>query len=285
MMRLISLILPLCLLASCKQEAPATVRVPSGPRSGDLPVSSFSEKLSTTGNAYIEAVIDNENAEIHHPNGSLNSTDGGESYDQVIKSLSKIDPAQAGESPLLISASASTQFTAIRSVIRSAASSGIHEVLFLVRSETHQIGILRIELPTMGDPLPKFDPFFIQIDDKGQIFTGAGASRTRMDDGPNDRDLEKLNSQLELFSAAAKAANSGNAPCQIYVNPEASYQRMIDLMSTIKKWGLRPYLIDMEPEPRPKPILRKPRKPTAPYRSIPLPLAPPKEGTDQRAID
>jgi biopolymer transport protein ExbD len=278
-MRLVSLILPLCLLASCEKEEPSTVRVPSSLRLDhfELPVAFFSkDQLSSADSGYIEALVDGDLTEIHHPNGFSASTAGGQSFDEVLEGISRSVPHQGTIPPLLISATASTKFGTIRSVIRTAATAGIYRILFLVKSDSRGTGIIRFEVPTMGDELPDIEPFFIQIDDKGEIFTGTGPGRTRIDGGADDRDLEKLNDVLKLFAAAAKSAGSENAPCQIYVNPEASYQRMIDLLSMMKKWGLKPYFTDMEHEPRPKPILQAPRKPSAPYRMQPLPLAPPK---------
>ena len=280
-MRLVSLILPLCLIASCEKHSPVTARVPIGARSVDLPVASYSEKLSAHDSGYIEAVINGDLTEIHHPNGFLDSTAAGQSFEEVLGSISRSVPYQGSIPPLLISATAPTKFDEIRLVIRSAAKNGISRILFLVRSETQATGVIRIGLPTMGESPPKIEPFFIQIDDKGQIFTGSGPSRIRMDDGSDDRDLEKLNNQLGLYAAAAKACGCEVAQCQIHVDPDASYQRMIDILSTIKKWGLRPYFTDMESESRPKQILSAPRKPTAPFHTKPLPLAPPSEHTDQ----
>lgn len=278
MTRLVSLFLPLCFLTSCDREASSPERVPVGLRLDHfkLPVTAYSkDQISSSDSGYLEAVVDGRSLEIHHPNGVASTTATGQTFDAVLESISRGVPDQGEKPPLLISATASTNFNPIRSVIRSAAMAGIYRILFLVKSDTSGTAIIRFELPTMGESIPKIEPFFIQIDDKGNVFTGSGPSRTRMDEGSEDRILGKLNSQLELYSAAAKACGSDVVPCQIYVSHEASYQRMIDLLSLVNKWGLKPYFIDMEPEPRPKPILPAPRKPTAPYRTQPLPLAPP----------
>jgi biopolymer transport protein ExbD len=276
-MRFLPLILPLCLIASCEKHTPVSSRVPIGIRFGDLPVSSYFEKLTATDSGYIEAIIDGDLAEIHHPNGHLDSTAAGQSFEKVVEGISRSVSNQQPVPPLLISATASTKFNRIRPLIRSAAAAGIYRVLLLVNSDTEGTGIIRIELPNTGEATPKFEPFFVQIDDEGKIFTGTGASRTRMDNGADDRNLEILNSQLELFSAAAKSAGYRIVPCQIYVNPEASYQRMIDLLAAVTKRGLRPYLTDMEPEPLPK-MERFQRKPSPPGSSLekvkPLGLAP-----------
>ena len=137
-------------------------------------------------------------------------------------------------------------------MIRSATAAGIHRILFLVKFDSKGTGIIRFEVPTMDESIPKIEPYFIQIDETGKVFTGSGASRSRMDEDPEDRDLEKLISQLDLYSAAAKAIGSEVATCQIYVHPEASYQRMIDLLSLVSKWGLKPNFTDMGPEPNPR---------------------------------
>lgn len=278
-MRLLSVLLSLCFLTSCDRETSSSLEVPVGPQivNFQLPVTAYpKDQLSAADAGYIEAVVDGEATEIHHPNGHLSSTAAGQSFNQVLASISLSVPDRGELPPLLISATPSTEFSVIRSVIRAAATEGIYRVLFLVKSDTEETGIIRLELPTMGESIPEIEPFFIQIDDTGKVFTGSGANRSRMDEGSEDRDLKKLNGQLELFSAAAKSAGFKNAPCQIYVNTECSYQRIIDLLSLVSKWGLKPYFTDMEPEPRPKPILPAPRKPTAPHRTQPLPLAPPK---------
>jgi len=276
-MRFLPLILSLCLIASCEKHSPVTARVPIGNRFGDLPVSSYSDKLTATDSGYIEAVIDGELAEIHHPNGYLDSTVAGQSFEKVVEGISRSVSNQQPAPPLLISATASTKFLTLRPLIHSAAAAGIYRVLFLVNSDTEGTGIIRIELPNTGKATPKIEPFFIRIDEKGKIFTGTGASRTRLDNAADDRNLEILNSQLELFSAAAKSTGYEIVPCQIYVNPEASYQRMIDLLAAVTKWGLKPYLTDMEPEPLPK-MERIQRKPSPPRSSLekvrPLGLAP-----------
>ena len=274
-MRFIFLLLPLCIFVSCKSETPTPISLRD--EHFDLPISSaLKDQLSAADAGNIEAVIDGETTEIHHPNGHLSSTAGGLTFDQVLASFPLSIPERGELPPLLISATASTKFATIRSVIRSAAERDIYRILFLVKSDTKGTGVIRFEVPTMDESMPKIEPYFIQIDETGKVFTGSGSSRSRMDDGTEDRELEKLNEQLELFSAAAKSAGFENSPCQIYVNPEASYQRMIDLLSLVSKWGLNPNFTDMEPEPRPKPILPAPRKPTAPFRTQPLPLAPPR---------
>jgi biopolymer transport protein ExbD len=278
-MRFLFLLPPLFVFLSCKGEAPSSVRIPTSLRYErfDLPISSFlKDQLSAPDEGYIEALVDGETTEIHHPNGHLSSTAAGQSFDQVLASISISIPDRGELPPLLISATAPTKFATIRSVIRSAVEKGIYRILFLVKSDAKGTGIIPFEVPTTSEAMPKIEPYFIQIDETGKVFTGSGPSRSRMDDGPEDRDLEKLNSQLELYSAAAKACGCEVAPCQIYVHPEASYQGMIDLLSLVSKWGLKPNFTDMEPEPRPKPILPTPRKPTAPFRTQPLPLATPR---------
>lgn len=244
----------------------------------DLPLTSFPvDQLASDDSGYIEAVIHGDLTEIHHPNGVLDSTAAGQSFDQVIGKISRSVPYQGRNPPFLISATASTKFNTIRSVVRSAAATGIYRILFLVKSDTEGSGVIRMDLPTAGEPIPEIDPFFIQIDATDRIYTGTGPNRTRMDNDPDDSNLEKLNSQLELFSAAAKSWGCEAAPCQIYVSPEASYQRMIEVIAAIRKWDLSPYFTDLEPEPRPllERIQRKPTPPGSSREKIrPLGLAP-----------
>jgi biopolymer transport protein ExbD len=76
----------------------------------------------------------------------------------------------------------------------------------------------------------EIEPMLITLDAKGRTFVGSGDSRTMLDSDPTDHTLPMLHSQLALFSAAAKAANC-QAPCMLYVEGTAPYQRVIDVLS------------------------------------------------------
>lgn len=79
---------------------------------------------------------------------------------------------------------------------------------------------------------PKIEPMFIKVDSAGAIFVGTGASQQALDNDVNVRNLPLLLSQLELYSAAARSAGS-NPLVQIYVDPDASQQRVIDVLNAL----------------------------------------------------
>jgi len=84
---------------------------------------------------------------------------------------------------------------------------------------------------------PDIEPMFIKIESSGSIFSGTGASQTALDNDPNERTLPLLLSQLELYNAAALSA--GSKPLvQIYVDPESTQQRVIDVLNALAKTGI-----------------------------------------------
>jgi len=180
-------------------------------------------------------------------------------------------------SSILISAPASTPFHVILDRIRTAAETGIHQILFLVRSnETSEPRVVSMDTLMGGARLPKIMPFFLQITSDGHIYSGTGPSRTQMDSNTQDKQLDKLSEQLEQFSSAAKAADE-LAPCQIYVHPQTPYQRFIDLISLINKYQLKPYFTNPWEEPKTDPLTEPKKKPSPPSSKIKsLELAPKK---------
>ncbi|MGJ8632735.1 MAG: ExbD/TolR family protein [Luteolibacter sp.] len=79
---------------------------------------------------------------------------------------------------------------------------------------------------------PKIEPMFIKVDAGGTIYTGAGASQQTLDTDTSVRDTPLLDSQLELYSQAANSAGS-NPLVQIYVDPGATQQRVIDVLNAL----------------------------------------------------
>lgn len=79
---------------------------------------------------------------------------------------------------------------------------------------------------------PKIEPMFIRVDAAGAIYVGTGASQQALDTDSSAREVPLLDSQLELYSQAARSA--GNNPLvQIYVDPGATQQRVIDVLNAL----------------------------------------------------
>lgn len=85
---------------------------------------------------------------------------------------------------------------------------------------------------TPSSEQPKIEPMFIRVDSSGAIFTGTGASQQALDSDPSVRDLPLLLSNLNLYAAAARSAGS-NPLVQIYVDPGATQQRVIDVLNAL----------------------------------------------------
>lgn len=79
---------------------------------------------------------------------------------------------------------------------------------------------------------PEIEPMFIRVDAAGSIYSGVGASQQPLDTDADSRDVPLLDSQLRLYSEAANT--SGNEPLvQIYVDPGAKQQRVIDVLNSL----------------------------------------------------
>jgi biopolymer transport protein ExbD len=93
---------------------------------------------------------------------------------------------------------------------------------------------LAMALPasTPSTDQPKIEPMFIRVDGTGAVYSGTGASQQPLDSDPTSRDLPLLGSQLDLYSAAARSAGS-NPLVQIYVDPGATQQRVIDVLNAL----------------------------------------------------
>ena len=84
---------------------------------------------------------------------------------------------------------------------------------------------------------PEIEPLFIKIDPGGAIFSGVGTSQQPMDSDPTVRDLPLLKSQLDLYSSAAKAANT-KPLVQVWADGEATQQRVIDVLNALAGAGI-----------------------------------------------
>jgi biopolymer transport protein ExbD len=98
---------------------------------------------------------------------------------------------------------------------------------------------LGMSLPSAnpGQEQPEIEPLFIKIEPSGAIFSGVGASQQSMDSDPSVRDMPLLRSQLELYSSAAKAANT-KPLVQIWADGESTQQRVIDVLNALAGAGI-----------------------------------------------
>lgn len=113
-------------------------------------------------------------------------------------------------------------------------------IYFLVTSTiTPRESDLGMALPAANpsNEQPVIDPMFIQIEKNGAIYTGVGAGRQPMDSDESVRELPLLRSQLEIYSQAAKAANS-KPLVQVYADGDASQQRVIDVLNALAGVGI-----------------------------------------------
>jgi biopolymer transport protein ExbD len=84
---------------------------------------------------------------------------------------------------------------------------------------------------------PKIEPMFIRVDAAGAIYVGVGAGQQQLDSDAGIRDVPLLDSQLDLYAAAARSA--GSTPLvQGYVDPGATQQRVIDVLNALAGAGI-----------------------------------------------
>ncbi len=84
---------------------------------------------------------------------------------------------------------------------------------------------------------PKIEPMFIRVDAGGVIYTGVGAGQQQLDSDASVRDVPLLDSQLDLYAAAARSA--GSTPLvQVYVDPGTTQQRVIDVLNSLAGAGI-----------------------------------------------
>lgn len=195
---------------------------------------------------YIEIVISEDKTEIFHEGKQVITTTSSEELSTALNKLRKENDIMGYTYPLIISATSSTPFKTIVERIRTAANTGIYQILFLIHSDQNSDPrVVFTDLASMGHPLPEIEPYFLHITSEGHIYSGIGTSRTRLDSNNQDQKLDKLTNQLELFIGASKSAGYPNPPCQIFADPQASYQRFIDLISLSNKYNINPFIIDI----------------------------------------
>lgn len=84
---------------------------------------------------------------------------------------------------------------------------------------------------------PKIEPMFIRVDAPGVIYTGVGAGQQQLDQDAGSREVPLLDSQLDLYAAAARSA--GSTPLvQVFVDPGATQQRVIDVLNSLAGAGI-----------------------------------------------
>jgi biopolymer transport protein ExbD len=113
-------------------------------------------------------------------------------------------------------------------------------IYFIVTSSvTIRESDLAMSLPAAnpGKEQPKIEPMFIRVDAAGVIYTGVGAGQQQLDSDSSVREVPLLDSQLDLYSAAARSAGS-NPLVQVYVDPGATQQRVIDVLNSLAGAGI-----------------------------------------------
>jgi biopolymer transport protein ExbD len=113
-------------------------------------------------------------------------------------------------------------------------------IYFLVTSTiTPRETDLGMSLPAANpsNEQPKIEPMFIRVDVAGVIYTGVGAGQQQLDQDASSRDVPLLDSQLDLYSAAARSA--GSTPLvQVFVDPGTTQQRVIDVLNSLAGAGI-----------------------------------------------
>jgi biopolymer transport protein ExbD len=113
-------------------------------------------------------------------------------------------------------------------------------IYFLVTSTiTPRETDLGMSLPAANpsNEQPKIEPMFIRVDAAGVIYTGVGAGQQQLDQDATVREVPLLDSQLDLYSAAARSAGS-NPLVQVYVDPGTTQQRVIDVLNALAGAGI-----------------------------------------------
>lgn len=246
-MRFVSLLLTLGFLVSCDRTEKAAP--PAGLKSTDLPTALHSRGIEADKSHYIEIVITTGNTEIFHLGKPVTTATTPDELFTALKKLREENEMLGYSTPLLISAPGSMQFGFILGNIQTAMNSGIYQILFLVSSESsNEPRVVSRKLPSLPGP-SVIDPYFLHITPEGEIYSGIGDTRTRIDEGIQDQNLYELSDHLQLYRSAASAAGISDAPCQILVDPKASYQRVIDLLSLTNKHDIKALFTDSMPEP------------------------------------
>jgi len=93
---------------------------------------------------------------------------------------------------------------------------------------------LNMQLPAAAPSTdtPELQPMFIKVDKSGSIYINTGPSQEALDSDSNVRKLPLLKERLDTYAAAAKAG--GKQPIvQIWADPEAMQQRVVDVLNCL----------------------------------------------------
>jgi len=257
--------LGMLMVAGCR-DAPESAEAPDPALGHALPGLVFAANapvFDTGDSAYTELVRNEDLWKIHH--GGAWRADC-HSEEEIYQAMRPIWNQDSG-SRILISAAGDIAFREIRELIRGGARAGFWRVDFLVATGKRGGAnhALCLKLPRMGWSPPEHEPFFIIIDAQGVVSSGTGASRKVLDRDPAVHALPKLNALLQFYVAAANAENC-KPYCQVYADPESSYQRVIDLLSCFHANGIEEVVFtDIIEEPESPPSFKtKPRAPSFP---------------------
>ena len=84
---------------------------------------------------------------------------------------------------------------------------------------------------------PDIEPMFIRIEANGALYTGVGTAQQAMDSDVSVREVPLLKAALDIYSSAARAANS-KPLVQIYADGQATQQRVIDVLNALAGAGI-----------------------------------------------
>ena len=93
---------------------------------------------------------------------------------------------------------------------------------------------LSLQLPAAApsDTPPELAPMFIKVDKTGVIAINTGPAQELLDRDVNVRQLPLLKERLDSYAAGAKAGGS-QPVVQIWADPEALQQRVVDVLNCL----------------------------------------------------
>lgn len=250
----------LTILVGCRENT-APVAKPHGSSLPDL-VTAEGAPLFATEPPYTEVVRAGDVWKVYDQGELLGEQRLDDEGIEVFKQAREQVRSREGEGRILLAAGGKVTFGEIRAAIRAAAKAGFWRIEFLVKSSTETgIRSLRLDLPTMdgkGNPWPR-EPLQFQVRSDGSIHEGEGSGRKTLEFGSG---TSRLDAYLKSVEQNARHTNS-TPEVQVYADPEAPFQRVIDVLTGLHAHGIsHVYFIDPDesdqgPDPRQKP--RSPR--------------------------
>lgn len=180
------------------------------------------------------------------------ATDDLDTIEDQIKAAKTVSASKGYTAIVLIEADAAVAFKHIRAVVRTSAKAGIDEFLFAVRQhpmhpDTLKHGLALDTYISLGHGCgpPNIAPMFLKIDRQGSIYLNTGPDQELINSDPESRDLSGLSNRIEAYQAVARAG--AQAPVfQIWVDGEAPYQRVIDIINLLRSHGIeREFFTDL----------------------------------------